>query len=196
VTSDGVLREVDVIVLATGFRVTDNSFAEVVHGRDGVSMREVWDSHGGMRGYNGTTFSGFPNLFMLAGPNTGIGHTSLVYMIEAQLPYIVDALERMRERRIASLEVRPDVEAAYSEMIQRKLRNSVWNTGNCVSWYLDKNGNNTTLWPDFTFNYARRLKRFDLESYYQVLKPSGGGVLRGLTQSLGHPGQELARERG
>src|SRR4051794_10714436 len=137
VTADGVTHELDVIILATGFRVTDNTFPELIVGRDGRTMRETWDA-GGMGGYNGTTFAGFPNLFMLAGPNTGIGHTSLVYMIEAQLPYILDALKLMRDRDVATVDVRPDVQAEYNEMLQRKLALTVWNTGGCKSWYLDK----------------------------------------------------------
>ncbi|MDQ1695108.1 MAG: hypothetical protein QOJ03_461 [Frankiaceae bacterium] len=170
VTNDGVLHELDVIILATGFRVTDNSFPELITGKDGRTMRAVWDSADGMGAYNGTTFAGFPNLFMLAGPNTGIGHTSLVYMIEAQLPYVRDALRLMSERNIAAVEVRPDVQAAYNEHLQRRLGPTVWNTGGCKSWYLDKQGRNTTIWPDYTFKFARRLKRFDLESYYQQLQ--------------------------
>jgi cation diffusion facilitator CzcD-associated flavoprotein CzcO len=170
VTQDGVTHEADVLILATGFRVTNNTFPELIRGRDGRSMREVWEDDG-MGAYNGTTFAGFPNLFMLAGPNTGIGHTSLVYMIEAQLPYILDALELMDERGIEVLEVRPDVQAAYNEEIQRKVAPTVWNTGGCKSWYLDEQGRNSTIWPDFTYKFARRLKRFDLESYYQRLRP-------------------------
>ena len=166
VTNDGTRRELDVIILATGFRVTDNTFPAAITGKDGRTLRDVWDS-GSMGGYNGTTFAGFPNLFMLAGPNTGIGHTSLVYMIEAQLPYIMDALQLMDERGIASVDVRPDVQAAFNEELQRKLAPSVWLTGGCSSWYLDKNGRNSTIWPDFTFKFAKRLKRFDLENYYQ-----------------------------
>jgi len=170
VTKDGVTHNLDVIILATGFRVTDNTFPEIIIGRNGRTMRDTWDTTG-MGGYNGTTFAGFPNLFMLAGPNTGIGHTSLVYMIEAQFPYILQALELMDERGIVELDVRPDVQAAYNEMLQRKLALTVWNTGGCSSWYLDKNGHNSTIWPDFTFKFARRLRRFDLESYYQELAP-------------------------
>jgi cyclohexanone monooxygenase len=169
-TSDGTVRELDVIVLATGFRVTDNTFPSAITGRDGRTLREVWDA-GSMGGYNGTTFAGFPNLFMLAGPNTGIGHTSLVYMIEAQFPYIIQALELMEERGIAALDVRPDVQEAFNEELQRKLLPSVWLTGGCSSWYLDKLGRNSTIWPDFTFKFARRLRRFDLENYYQELQP-------------------------
>jgi cation diffusion facilitator CzcD-associated flavoprotein CzcO len=168
-TKDGVEHDLDVVILATGFRVTDNTFAQRLHGRDGRSLRATWDD-AGMRGYNGTTFSGFPNLFMLAGPNTGIGHTSLVYMIEAQLPYVVEAIELMSRRGIRALDVRPDVEATYNEMVQRKLTSTVWNTGGCVSWYLDKNGRNPTIWPDYTFRFAQRLRRFDVESYYQELR--------------------------
>jgi cation diffusion facilitator CzcD-associated flavoprotein CzcO len=170
-TKDGVLHEVDVIILATGFRVTDNSFADRLHGRDGRALRQTWDEVG-MCAYNGTTFTGFPNLFMLAGPNTGIGHTSLLYMIEAQLGYLADALRLMRQRRIRTVEVRSDVEVAYNEEVQRKLQPTVWNTGGCVSWYLDKNGRNPTIWPDYTFKFARRLKAFDLDSYYQELQPA------------------------
>jgi cation diffusion facilitator CzcD-associated flavoprotein CzcO len=166
VTTDGVLREVDVIILATGYKVTDNTFPGVIVGREGRSLREMWDA-GSMGAYNGTTFAGFPNLFMLAGPNTGIGHTSLVYMIEAQLPYVLGALQAMDDNGIAALHVRPDVQEAFNEMVQRKLQPTVWLTGGCSSWYLDKNGRNSTIWPDYTFKFARRLKRFDLESYYQ-----------------------------
>jgi cation diffusion facilitator CzcD-associated flavoprotein CzcO len=167
VTDDGTSREVDVIILATGFRVTDNTFPGVITGRDGKTLREVWEA-GSMGAYNGTTFAGFPNLFMLAGPNTGIGHTSLVYMIEAQLPYVLGALEVM-DSGVVALDPRPDVQAAYNEMLQRKLAPSVWLTGGCSSWYLDKNGRNSTIWPDYTFKFARRLKRFDVESYYLEL---------------------------
>jgi cation diffusion facilitator CzcD-associated flavoprotein CzcO len=177
-TVDGQLHEVDVIILATGFRVTDNSFADRLHGRDGRTLRQTWDQVG-MCAYNGTTFTGFPNLFMLAGPNTGIGHTSLVYMIEAQLEYAADALRLMRERRIRAVEVRTDVEVAYNEEVQRKLQPTVWNTGGCVSWYLDKNGRNPTIWPDYTFKFARRLKTFDLDSYYQELQPTDERVAVG-----------------
>jgi cation diffusion facilitator CzcD-associated flavoprotein CzcO len=171
VTNDGVTHDLDVIILATGFRVTDNTFPELVIGRDGRTLRQTWDDNG-MGAYNGTTFAGFPNFFMLAGPNTGIGHTSLVYMIEAQFPYVLDALRLMKENGIASVDVRPDVQAAYNEMLQRKLSPTVWNTGGCKSWYLDKNGHNSTIWPDYTFKFARRLRRFDIESYYQQLSPA------------------------
>jgi cation diffusion facilitator CzcD-associated flavoprotein CzcO len=177
-TVDGVLHEVDVIILATGFRVTDNTFSALVTGRDGRTLQETWEDTG-MSAYNGTTIAGFPNLFMLVGPNTGIGHTSVIYMIEAQLTYLIDALGLMSDRGIRTLDARPDVQAAYNEELQRKLAPSVWNTGGCVSWYLDKNGRNPTIWPDYTFKFARRLKQFDLDSYYQELEPADGRMLVG-----------------
>jgi cation diffusion facilitator CzcD-associated flavoprotein CzcO len=180
VTKDGVTHELDVIILATGFRVTDNTFPELVVGRDGRTLRQTWDD-GGMGAYNGTTFAGFPNFFMLAGPNTGIGHTSLVYMIEAQFPYVLEALRLMKERGIASVDVRPDVQTAYNEMLQRKLSPTVWNTGGCKSWYLDKNGRNSMIWPDYTFKFAKRLERFDLESYYQELVPTSERTLAAIS---------------
>jgi cation diffusion facilitator CzcD-associated flavoprotein CzcO len=170
VTNDGVTHELDVLILATGFRVTDNSFPELVTGRDGRTLRQMWDDTG-MAGYNGTTFAEFPNFFMLAGPNTGIGHTSLVFMIEAQLAYVIDALRHMTAGEVAAVEVRPDVQATYNEMLQRKLTRTVWNAGGCQSWYLDKFGNNPTIWPDFTFKFARRLAHFDVDAYYQQLRP-------------------------
>ncbi len=177
VTRDGTVREIDVVILATGFRVTDGTFPHIVTGRDGRSMREVWDG-GSMGAYYGTTVARFPNFFMLAGPNTGIGHTSLVYMIEAQLPYVTGALRYMRDHDVASLEVRPDVQLAYNEELQRKFALSVWTTGGCASWYLDRNGNNPTLWPDYTFRFARKLRQFDAESYYQRQKPRRPGTER------------------
>jgi cation diffusion facilitator CzcD-associated flavoprotein CzcO len=171
-TRDGIVYDVDVAVLATGFKVTDPSVGYRLRGRDGRTLREVWAASGGMRSYNGTTTSGFPNLFILAGPNTGIGHTSLLFMIEAQIGYVVQAVALMNARRVAALEVRPDVEALWDEDVQRKLARSVWNTGGCSSWYLDERGRNPSIWPDFTFAYAKRLSRFDLESYYQELRPA------------------------
>jgi hypothetical protein len=163
--------------------VTDNSFAERVRGADGHTLREHWDATG-MRAYNGTTVSGFPNFFLLLGPNTGTGHTSVVYMMEAQLPYVLGALRLLRED-VAALDVRPDVEAAYNEQVQRKLSRSVWNTGGCVSWYLDSHGRNPTIWPDYTFRFAQRLRRFDVEAYYQELRSPEGAPRPGGAASPG-----------
>ncbi|HET9690319.1 MAG TPA: NAD(P)/FAD-dependent oxidoreductase [Acidimicrobiales bacterium] len=175
VTRDGTERPFDVVILATGFRVTNGTFPHLVTGREGLTMREVWDG-ASMGAYNGTAMARFPNFFMLAGPNTGIGHTSLVYMIEAQITYVVDAVRYMRANDVAAVEVRPDVVLAFNEELQRKFAQSVWTTGGCASWYLDERGNNPTLWPDYTFRFKRRLERFDAESYYQTQRARPAAV--------------------
>jgi cation diffusion facilitator CzcD-associated flavoprotein CzcO len=162
IAEDGSERPVDTIILATGFRVTDMPAAAHVRGRKGRTLAEVWDN--GPRAYLGTTVSGFPNLFLLIGPNTGLGHTSMIYMIESQLAYILDALRLMRQRGIQAVEPRADIQGAYNEEIQRRMRGTVWTSG-CASWYLDAGGVNSTLWPGFTAEYRWRTYRFDPASY-------------------------------
>jgi cation diffusion facilitator CzcD-associated flavoprotein CzcO len=163
VTADGTEHPVDVIVLGTGFRVTDNPIAERVHGRE-RTLAEAWTADG-MRAYLGTSVPGFPNLFLLAGPNTGIGHTSLVVMIEAQLEHITSALVHMERYGAATAEVRRPVVEAYNAEVQGKASRTVWNAGGCASWYLDAEGRNTTLWPDYTFRFRRLTRRFEPTAY-------------------------------
>jgi hypothetical protein len=118
-----------------------------------------------MSALHGLTVAGFPNLFVLVGPNTALGHSSIVLMIEAQVLYLMDALRQMRARGVTAIEPRPDVQAAYRERMQRELAGTVWNTGGCASWYLDDHGRNTTLWPTFAFKFRRQLARCDLRDY-------------------------------
>lgn len=164
VTADGVEHEVDTIIFGTGFHVTDNPIAEKIRGVDGRTLGEHW-SKSGAQAYMGTAVPGFPNFFLLAGPNTGIGHTSLVFMIEAQIKYIVDGLRQMEARGVASVEVRQTAWQTWSDDVQRKAAKTVWNSGGCASWYLDAEGRNTTLWPDNTFKFSERARRFDMVSY-------------------------------
>ena len=164
VTADGVEHEVDTIIFGTGFRVTDNPVMERVRGAHGRSLAEHW-ADGGMRAYLGTTVDRFPNFFMLAGPNTGIGHTSLVVMLEAQLAYVVDAIRTAEATGAGAIEVRKPVLDRFNAEVQRKAEKTVWNTGGCASWYLDDHGRNTVLWPDYTFRFVRRTRRFDARSY-------------------------------
>ena len=109
--------------------------------------------------------AGFPNLFFLVGPNTGLGHNSIVYMIESQVDYALQALEAMASHGLSSVEPRQDVQDAYNARVQADLQGTVWNAGGCSSWYLDAHGRNTTLWPSFTFAFRRQLRRFDLGEY-------------------------------
>ena len=173
VATDGTEHEVDAIIFGTGFHVTDFPAARCIRGREGAMLEEAWAD--GMEAYLGTTVAGFPNLFLLVGPNTGLAHTSLVYMIESQVNYVLDALRVMRERGVAQVEVRPEVQHRFNDELQRRLRDSVWNTGGCRSWYLDSHGRNTTLWPGFTFEFRRLTKRFDPASYTLVARPGGSG---------------------
>jgi cation diffusion facilitator CzcD-associated flavoprotein CzcO len=167
VTADGTEREVDTIIFGTGFHVTDMPVAEWVRGRDGRTMAELWQ--GSPRAYLGTTVAGFPNLFFLVGPNTGLGHNSIVFMIESQLNLLAECLEHMERSGAHVLEVRQEVQEAFNERIQGQLQGTVWNTGGCASWYLDRNGRNTTIWPGFTWPYRRQTRHFDPTDY--TLRP-------------------------
>ena len=164
VTADGVSHQVDTIIFGTGFHVTDNPVGDRVQGTDGRTLAAHWRETGA-QAYLGSTVPAFPNLFLLAGPNTGIGHTSLVVMIEAQLAYVLDALRTMDRTGAHRVEVKRPVFEAWSNEIQRKASRTVWNTGGCASWYLDAEGRNTTLWPDHTFRFVRRTRRFDAHRY-------------------------------
>jgi cation diffusion facilitator CzcD-associated flavoprotein CzcO len=164
VTADGTEREVDALVVATGFHTTDLPVAGQVTGRDGRTMAEHFAEHG-MQAYKGATVTDFPNLFFIVGPNTGLGHSSMVFMIEAQVAYLVDALETMTRQGLAAVEPRPEAQQGWNADVQRRMRRTVWNTGGCSSWYLDDHGRNTTLWPGTTFRFRRELRRFDPEKY-------------------------------
>ena len=163
VTADGVEREIDTLILGTGFHVTDIPHAEHLRGSDGRSLAEVWD--GSPQAYLGATVPGFPNLFILLGPNTGLGHNSIVIMIEAQIAYVVQALLAMEERGLDSIDVRPDVHAAFNDDVQARMQGTVWTAGGCQSWYIDRNGRNTTIWPGFTWRFRERTGHFDEGDY-------------------------------
>jgi cation diffusion facilitator CzcD-associated flavoprotein CzcO len=164
VTNDGTERGVDAIVLCTGFHVTDSPTHDIVTGRDGRSFSEVFDQEG-IRAYKGTAVANFPNAFCMVGPNSGISYNSIIYMIESQINYIADAVATIERRGLRTFEVRKDLQSKYSQEVQRKMAGSVWLTGGCTSWFLDKHGNNSTLWPDFTFKFRQRLRRFDAAAY-------------------------------
>jgi cation diffusion facilitator CzcD-associated flavoprotein CzcO len=163
VTEDGSEREVDTIIFGTGFHVTDQPLIDRVRGRDGRLLAEHW--HGTMAAFNGTTITGFPNLFVLLGPYTGLGHTSIVIMIEAQIEYVMKALDALDERRVAAVDVRPQAQQAFVAEMSRMAQGTVWTAGGCKSWYLDSHGNASTIWPDFTFRFRARTKRFDTRDY-------------------------------
>ncbi|HEY3503811.1 MAG TPA: NAD(P)/FAD-dependent oxidoreductase [Actinocatenispora sp.] len=163
-TVDGRRHEVDTIIFGTGFAATRPPIADRLTGRDGLRLADAW--RGGMSAYRGTTVAGFPNLFLLIGPNTGLGHTSMVYIIESQLNYVLDALSKMDTYGLAAVEVEPGAQDAYNEALQRRLGPTVWNTGGCRSWYLDETGRNTTLWPSFAWRFRQITRSFDPRGYH------------------------------
>jgi cyclohexanone monooxygenase len=164
VTSDGTEREIDVLVVATGFYTTELPVASHVVGRTGQSLADQWRDSG-MTAYKGTTVPNFPNLFFIVGPNVGLGHSSMVFMIESQVAYIRDAIRTMRKRGADVVEVGQAETDAYNEALQKRMKRTVWSTGGCDSWYLDSHGKNTTLWPYSTLDFRRRLSSFDADAY-------------------------------
>jgi cation diffusion facilitator CzcD-associated flavoprotein CzcO len=182
VTRDGRERQVDTIIFGTGFHVTDVRVATRLRGGDGRSLAEVWA--GGMAAHRGTTVAGFPNLFLLLGPNTGLGHTSVVLMAEAQAGYVIEALRHMRARSVGAMAVRPAAQAVFNDRVQRAMAGTVWTAGGCASWYLDGNGRNTTLWPDFSFRFRRLLRRFDAGSYEQLPVPPATEAAPAITEGV------------
>ncbi len=162
VTRDGQHRQFDAIVYATGFHVADFEAPFEVRGRGGRELKEVWRES--PEAYLGTTISGFPNLFVVFGPNTGLGHNSMVYMIESQVAYVIDALKTMKTRALASVEIRREAQTSFNQEIQTRLAKTIWATG-CKSWYISASGRNTTLWPGFTFEFRKRTRKFDLAPY-------------------------------
>ncbi|MDP3713806.1 MAG: NAD(P)/FAD-dependent oxidoreductase [Mycobacteriales bacterium] len=163
VTADGQARDVDTIIFGTGFHVTDTAIAERVRGVHGETLAERWK--GSPQAYLGTSVAGFPNLFLLVGPNTGPGHTSVIFYIESQVAMILDALRVMAQEGLSSLDVTQDAQDAFNEDVQRRMQGTVWTSGGCGSWYLDETGRNTTLWPGFSFQLRQATRRLDRSAY-------------------------------
>ncbi len=166
---DGSAHEVDCVIFATGFHTTDPLIAQRVYGAGGVSLAQAWA--GDMRALRGTTIPGFPNFCLVVGPNTGLGHSSMIYMIESQLNYIMDYLAALDRTRPAALDARPAAQRDWCAAIERRMAPTVWSTGGCVSWYLNAAGRNPTLWPASTLRFRRATRRVNLAEY--DLLPAG-----------------------
>ena len=164
VTADGVEHEFDVIVYGTGFEIRKVMTSLDLRGRGGEPLRERFEREG-IKAHRGTFVHGFPNLMLLSGPNTGTGSTSQVFMIEAQLHYVMEALRLMRRRAIATVDVRAEVQEAYNTELRRRMAKSVWLTGGCQSWYLDETGHSPVLYPNFSTQFWRSLRRFREDEY-------------------------------
>ncbi len=161
--ADGIERPADVIICSTGFQVTEFPFAEWICGREGLSLADAWRPSA--KAHLGTTVSGFPNLFLVPGPNTGLGHSSVILMFEAQFEHIVSAVRYMDAHGVAAVEPRPEAQAAFVAEVDRRMAKTVWVTGGCRSWYLDATGRNSTLWPGTIPQFRRRVERFRPDDY-------------------------------
>ncbi|MFE4056390.1 flavin-containing monooxygenase [Streptomyces sp. NPDC059096] len=169
VAADGTETEADAVVFGTGFHVTDMPIAERVVGKHGITLAESWKD--GMASLRGATAVGFPNWMTIVGPNTGLGNSSMILMIEAQLSYLADYLRQLDGlggrggTGRAVLTPRPAAVDAWNRRVQERMRRTVWNTGGCTSWYLDAGGRNTTIWPGTTGEFRRATRRVDLAEY-------------------------------
>ncbi|ATE58266.1 4-hydroxyacetophenone monooxygenase [Actinosynnema pretiosum] len=181
-TEDGREHEADVVVLGTGFSTENRCANERIVGAGGLTIQEAWRE--GMTAYLGMTVAGFPNLFMLMGPNSGGGAQSILFVIEAQLHYVVECLRLMRRRRATRLEVRADVQREFNDRLHAKLAKSVWNTGGCHSWFLDSTGHNRQSWPGTGTGYWRATRRPD-PTAFALGDASGRDVLPGVPEPTG-----------
>lgn len=164
VTDDGTERPVDAIILGTGFVVDPRIYLREfpIIGLNGRDLRDEWRS--GAQAYYGVTVNGFPNLYHLLGPNTALGHNSVVFMIESQVRYALSCMRAVRARRAAYLDVKPQVQRRHNEALQQALAHSVWATG-CTSWYQQDDGRNFTLWPHTTLRYWYATRNVDADDY-------------------------------
>ncbi len=164
VDTAGVEHEVDAIVYGTGFHVTDAFDYVNITGTGGRDLSKDWRTNG-IRTHYGITVAGYPNLFFLLGPNTALGHNSVVFMIESQIRYVSQAMALVERSGAAALEPKESAQARFQSGIQRRLAEGVWSRGGCRSWYLDAHGVNRTIWPGFSWRYWQRTRRLDPADY-------------------------------
>ena len=190
VAADSVLSHdlrcsVEVIVLCTGFHVSDlhRNLGMEIQGLD-EDLAQYWERQG-LQAHRGSTVSGFPNLFLYLGPNTGLGHNSMVHIMESQSNYLVSYLKTLQRHPGCSLNVRSDSQYQFNQRIQKRMQRTSWTSGGCHSWYLDEHGRNTTLWPGSTLSYRKETKKLDENEYELVwpdaIRTAGGGLQQAVT---------------
>lgn len=168
VTADGAERQVDTIILGTGFRVLEMPAMQRIRGRDGRTLAESWA--GAPEAYMGATVKDYPNMFILLGPNTGLGTNSVVFMAEAQMEHVLGCLKAMDAEGAAVCEVTPVAQERWNRSIQHRSRRSVWTAGGCSSWYLDEQGRNRAIWPGYSWRFRQLAKRMRRNDY--LLSPA------------------------
>ncbi|GHF33728.1 Baeyer-Villiger monooxygenase [Kitasatospora xanthocidica] len=176
VAADGSEHEVDAIVFGTGFHVTDMPIGSRVFGVDGTSLAEEWKD--GMEALRGSTVRGFPNLFFVIGPNTGLGNSSMILMIESQLNYMIDALTTLGSIGAAAMQPTARAQRQWNLELQHRMDRTVWTTGGCRSWYLDPSGRNTVLWPGSTTSFRRATRKVDLGEYELIMRTAPAAAAR------------------
>jgi cation diffusion facilitator CzcD-associated flavoprotein CzcO len=169
VLADGRRHEIDTLVLSTGFTVTEPLQHLTVTGLGGRTLREAWAD--GMQAHLGVTVAGFPNLFFVVGPNSGLGHNSMIFMIETQTRYLAQCIALRDKAGARSIGVPQRVQDDFNAELLKRSRHTVWATG-CHSWYLDRFGNNRVLWPASTVAFWRRTRKVDRR--HVVLDPDLG----------------------
>ncbi len=163
ITQDGTEHLLDLIVFATGYDATDGVISYPVIGRKGKTLASAWAEY--PRAYLGTSAPGFPNLFIVTGPNTGIGHTSALFLIESQMNYIMACIQNLKKRNKKVIEVSKDAEQKYTKNIHQEMTKTVWQTGGCNSWYKSKSGKVIAMFPGFSFTYRRWAKKFKIADH-------------------------------
>jgi cation diffusion facilitator CzcD-associated flavoprotein CzcO len=167
--ADGSAYDADVIIYGTGFKTVEAIAEFNVAGRDGVKLQDAW--RGGIEAYHGITVAGFPNFFLLLGPNTGLGHNSVIFMIESQVQHVLSCLRLLASQGGETVEVKASALRRFNNGIHRRLGHAVWSEGGCTSWYLDADGVNRALWPGFSFEYWARTRRARRADY--VIRRAG-----------------------
>lgn len=170
-TTEGQSVEADVLIWGTGFHVTDIAERLDITGADGLTLQTAWSEK--MQANLGTAIAGFPNFFMLLGPHTGLGHNSVVLMIEAQVDHIGRVLQAMQDQHISIVSPNPQKQAAFTAEMQDRHVDSVWQNGGCTSWYQDASGRNTTLWPGTVSEFSKRMAGSGLEQFDRVAPAQG-----------------------
>lgn len=162
VTADGREREVDALIYGTGFAATDFLAPMQIKGLGGVDLNQAWRE--GAEAYKGISVNGFPNLFILYGPNTNLGHNSILYMLESQFSYVLDGLSALEQQGLRYIDVKLQVQQRFNQHLQQVIRHSIWEQG-CTSWYKNAAGKNTNNWPGFTFTYRQQTRHLELADY-------------------------------
>ena len=169
VVEDGIIDETgnkveaDIIIYGTGFKVTNAPLAEYIYGKEGHTLAQEWN--GSPKAYLGITVAGFPNLFIMQGPNTGLGHSSTLFMMESQSMHIQKVVKHLQAKRLDIIEPKPEAQQRFVDKIAKALEGTVWETGGCTSWYIDETGRNASIWPSYTFNYRRLVSDFQANDY-------------------------------